>query len=207
LPIPISGSAGTTEVPAGIQTEFRITDCIFDENNQYGPSFELDLELTDEKFLGTSMKYWARVQQPRLDKVRRWRQDGLDDETISSALRKQGFKFKKMDEPDIMQVGRSSNLYKILTAAEGSTKGAEAVLRRCDSFKELAEALIDGSFIGTTKRSVDGKYVKLDGKEEIFPVASVAFASQKATEVELDALPEFSPEEEKLMNKAFGGTQ
>ncbi len=193
MPIPVSGSVGA-DVPDGVQTEFRITEAAFDENNKYGPSFELTLELAEEDYLGVSMKYWAKVQQPRLDKVRKWRQDGLDDETIASALRKQGFKFKKLDEPDTLQIGRSSNLYKILTAVEGSAKGAEALLKRANTFEELAKALEDGSFIGTTKRSADNKYVKLDGKEEIFPVASKVLPQQKATDAELEKLP-FEKEE------------
>ncbi len=188
MPIPVSGSVGA-DVPDGVQTEFRITEAAFDENNKYGPSFELTLELAEEDYLGVSMKYWAKVQQPRLDKVRKWRQDGLDDETIASALRKQGFKFKKLDEPDTLQIGRSSNLYKILTAVEGSAKGAEALLKRANTFEELAKALEDGSFIGTTKRSADGKYVKLDGKEEIYPVASKVLKQQEATDAELEDLP------------------
>ncbi len=188
MPIPVSGSVGA-DVPDGVQTEFRITEAAFDENNKYGPSFELTLELAEEDYLGVSMKYWAKVQQPRLDKVRKWRQDGLDDETIASALKKQGFKFKKLDEPDTLQIGRSSNLYKILTAVEGSAKGAEALLKRANTFEELAKGLEDGSFIGTTKRSADGKYVKLDGKEEIYPVASKVLKQQKATDAELEDLP------------------
>ncbi len=188
MPIPVSGSVGA-DVPDGVQTEFRITEAAFDENNKYGPSFELTLELAEEDYLGVSMKYWAKVQQPRLDKVRKWRQDGLDDETIASALKKQGFKFKKLDEPDTLQIGRSSNLYKILTAVEGSAKGAEALLKRANTFEELAKALEDGSFIGTTKRSADNKYVKLDGKEEIYPVASKVLKEREATEAELEDLP------------------
>jgi len=203
LPIPTSGSLGA-DVPSGIQTEFRITECAFEPDNQYGPCFELDLELVDEEYLGTYMKYWAKLQQPRLDKVRKWRQDGLDDETITSALRKQGFKFDKIDEPDTIGIGRNSNTYKILTAVEGSVKGAEAVLRRCDSFDELAECLVDGSFIGTTKRSADGKYTKLDGKEEIYPVASKVSEDREATEAELEESPALSPAEEEEMNKALG---
>ncbi len=188
MPIPVSGSIGA-DVPDGVQTEFRITEAAFDENNKYGPSFELTLELAEEDYLGVSMKYWAKVQQPRLDKVRKWRQDGLDDETIASALKKQGFKFEKLDEPDTLQIGRSSNLYKILTAVEGSAKGAEALLKRANTFEELAKALEDGSFIGTTKRSADNKYVKLDGKEEIYPVASKVLKEREATDAELEDLP------------------
>src|SRR4051794_9235664 len=125
MPIDTTGSVAS-EVPAATQTEFRITESTFDPNNSYGPSFELVLELTDEKYLGTEMKYWAKIQQPRLDKVRRLRSDGLDDEDIASVLKKQGYKFKKVDEPDKMVVGRAGNLYKILTAVEGSANGAEA---------------------------------------------------------------------------------
>ncbi len=203
MPILISGSVGT-EVPSGVQTEFRITGAAFDPNNKYGPCIELELELTEEQYLGVSMKYWAKVQQPRLDKVRKWRQDGLDDETIASALKKQGYKFKKIDQDDSTQVGRSSNLYKILTAVEGSAKGAEAVLRRCDTFDELAECLVNGSFVGTTKRSADGQYAKLDGKEEIYPVASKVLEEQKATEAEIDELQDLTDEDEAAMHKALG---
>ena len=201
--IPTSGSVGT-EVPAGVQTEFRITEATFDEGNKYGPTIELALELSDEQYLGTTMKYWATIQQPRLDKVRKWRQDGLDDDTIASALRKQGFEFQTIDPPDKLHVGRSSNLYKILTAVEGSVKGAEAALRRCNGFDELAKCLVDGSFIGTTKRSADGKYAKLDGKEEIYPVASQVLKNQKATDGELAELPDLSPEDEDDISAVFG---
>lgn len=191
MPIPTSGSVGT-EVPSGVQTEFRITDSTFDQDNKYGPSFELDLELAEEQYLGVSMRYWAKIQQPRLDLVRNLRGQGLDDETIESALRKQGFEFDSIDDPDELKVARGGNLYKILTAVEGSAKGAEAVLRRCNSFDELAECLIDGSFIGTTKRSADGKYVKLDGKEEIYLVASKLSSAkaeaESANDAEIDEL-------------------
>jgi len=193
-----------TEVPAGTQTEFRIVGAAFDPTNNYGPQIELKLELTEEQYLGVSMTYWASIQQPRLDKVRKWRKDGLDDETIASALKKQGFEFENIDEPDSMRVGRGGNLYKLITAIEGSTKGAEAVLERYDTFDELAECMVDGTFVGTTKRSADGKYCKLDGNEDFFPVASKVLASEKETEDELDELPDLSDEDEDAMNKALG---
>ncbi len=178
MAIPTSGSVAA-DVPAGIQTEFRVVDATFDENNRFGPAIELELELTDEKYIGSSMRYWAKVQQPRLDKVRKLRENGLDDETIEAALLKQGFTFDAIDDPDTYHVGRSGNLYALLSAVEGSAKGAEAALKRCDGFAELAEGLIDGSFVGTTARSSDDKYCKLDGREEIFPVASPVLAERK----------------------------
>ncbi len=186
MPIATTGSVAT-EVPAGTQTEFRITNATFNPDGQYGPDIELDLELTDEEYLGTSLRYWARVQQPRLDKVKKFQKDGIDDETIASILKKQGFKFKKIDEPDTFTVGRSGNLYKMLTAVECSPHGAEAALKRCNSFYELAECLLDGTFIGTTRRSSDGKYTQLDGTEDIFPVAAPA-AAAAANQAEVDEL-------------------
>ncbi len=185
MAIPTTGSVAA-EVPAGTQTEFRITDATFDENNKYGPSFELELELTDERYLGTQMRYWANLQRPRLDKVRNLRAQGLDDETIASVLRKQNFEFKKIDDPEGPKVSRSGNLYKILTAVEGSMRGAEAALKQCNSFNELAKRLVDGAFVGTIKRSSDGKYAKLDGTEDIFPVASKTESSPTATPDEVE---------------------
>jgi len=171
MTIPTTGSVAS-EVPAGTQTEFRITDAAFDENNKYGPSVELELELTEERYLGTQMRYWANLQRPRLDKVHNLRAQGIDDETIASALRKQNFEFKTIDDPEGPKVSRSGNLYKILAAVEGSMRGAEAALKQCNSFNELAKRLVDGAFVGTTKLSSDGKYAKLDGTEDIFPAAS-----------------------------------
>jgi hypothetical protein len=182
MAIPTSGSVAV-DIPAGIQTEFRIVDAEFDEQNRYGPSIELELELTDEKYIGTSIKYWAKVQCPRLDKVRKLREEGLDDETIAAALNKQGFTFDSIDEADTYHVARAGKLYAILSAVEGSAKGAETALKKCANFSELAEGLIDGSFVGTTSRTADDKYAKLDGKEAVFAVASPVATAEKPEKV------------------------
>jgi hypothetical protein len=178
MAIPTSGSVAA-DVPPGTQTTFRIVDASFDENNRYGPKFELDLELTDDAYLGTMMKYWAALQQPRLNKVRKLRESGLDDETISEVLKKQNFKFDKIDEADTLTVSRFGQLYAIIAAVEGSIKGAEAALNKYNSFSELAASLIDGSFVGTTRLSGDAKYCQLDGREEIFPVSSPVLKERK----------------------------
>jgi hypothetical protein len=186
MAIPTSGSVAV-DVPAGTSTEFRIVDATFDENNRYGPCIELELELTAEEYLGASLKYWAKIQQPRLDKVKELRSNGLDDETIAAALKKQGYKFKNLDEPDTLRVAKAGKLYAILSAVEGGFKGAEAALKRCANFSELAEGLIDGAFVGTTKRSVDDKYVKLDGMGEIYAVASPILKERKQAVADLEA--------------------
>ena len=172
MPIETTGSAtAAVDIPAGIQAEIGIRKAAFDADGNFGPDIELDLDMLDEEYYGTPLKYWARIQQPRLDLVRKYRSDGMSDHLIKEALKERGFEFKKIDEPDKMKVGRRGNLYKILTAATGSTKAADQVLAECDDFDQLAERLVGGRFIGTTKKSSDGKYVQLDGNEEIFPVA------------------------------------
>ncbi len=74
-------------------------------------------------------------------------------------------------------------LYAILSAVEGSAKGAETALKKCANFSELAEGLIDGSFVGTTSRTADDKYTKLDGREAVFAVASPVAAPEKPEKV------------------------
>jgi hypothetical protein len=185
MPIETTGSVAT-EVPAGIQTEFRIASASFDPDGQYGPCFEIDLELNEEQYLGTTCRYWARVQQPRLDLVRKYRKDAMSDKLIAEALRERGFRFKKIEEPDAMKIGRGGNTYKILAAVEGSVKDAEAALQRCGNFDELAKVFVDGVFVGTTRLSADGKYIQLDGMEEIYPVASGALKARDEAESDLD---------------------
>jgi hypothetical protein len=170
VPIETVGSAGgAIEIPAGTQAEFAVKAAAFDEKGKYGPAVELDLNFVTEQYYGVPLKYWARVQQPRLDLVRKWRGDGMSDNLIKEALKERGFKFKKIDEPDKMVVGKGGNLYKILVAGTGSPRAADALLAEVDSFDELAERMANFRFIGTTKKSADGQYVQLDGKEEITP--------------------------------------
>ena len=166
MPIGTTGSTGA-EVPAGTQVRWQVSEASFDENGRYGPAVELDLDITTPEYLGTSTKYWAKIAQPRLDKVSKLRGEGLDDDTIAAVLEKQGFEFGNLHEPDEMLVSRGGALYAILTAGEGSTQGAEKVLQECDNFDELAARLVGVRFVGTTKLSKDG-YARLDATEEIF---------------------------------------
>ena len=169
MPLQTSGSVAT-EVPDGTQVRWSIKDATFEPDGVYGPDIELDLDIVTEDYIGTSTKYWARIQQPRLDKVRKLRKEGLDDETIAAALRKQGCEFKRIDEADQLVIGRGGALYAIHVARCGGDRlVAEKVLQNCDAFDDLAESLKGGAFVGTTKLSKDG-YVRLDATEEIYPV-------------------------------------
>jgi hypothetical protein len=187
MPLQTSGSV-TTEVPDGTQVRWSIKDATFEPDGQYGPDIELELDIITEKYIGTSTRYWARIQQPRLDKVRKLRKEGLDDETIASVLRKQGFAFDKIDEADEMVIGRGGALYSILVArCGGNRRAAEKVLENCDTFDDLAKSLTEGSFVGTTKLSKDG-YVRLDATEDIFPDVAGAAQTENAEE-DFDDLP------------------
>ena len=115
----------------------------------------------------------------------------MSDKLIKEALKERGFSFKKLDDPDKMVVGRGGNLYKILIAGTGSARAADELLAEVNGFDELAERLVGYRFVGTTKKSKDGKYVQLDGNEEIFPVARElvtvpASADPRATESDED---------------------
>ena len=171
MPIETSGSAVAADsVPPGIQVPFLIRGANFNPDGKFAPDIELDLTITEEKYYGTQCKYWSRIQQPRMDLVRRWRADGMSDDIIKSALRERGFKFKKIDEKDKMVVSRNGKTFEILAAISASPQAADAILAECDNFDELAKRFVDGRFIGTTKQNQNG-YVGLDGREPIFPVA------------------------------------
>src|SRR5215207_6497364 len=134
MPIPTSGGFGdSVEVPAGAQVEWRIKSAAFNPLGQYGPDLELDLEIMDNRYFGITTKYWARIQQPRLDKVRKLRKEGISDETIATVLRGQGYEFKKVDEKDALTVVRAGALYSILVArCGGDRKKAEEALQELD---------------------------------------------------------------------------
>jgi hypothetical protein len=184
MPIKTSGSTGT-EIPTGTQVSWRVREAAFDPNGRFGPTIELDLDIVTNEYIGTSTKYWARIQQPRLDKVAKLRGEGVEDELITAILQKQGFEFDELDELDEMLVGRSGALYSILQAGQGDGNAAEKVLEQCDNFDELAARLVGGRFVGTTKLSKDG-YVRLDATEDIFK--DVAVADEDAEE-DFDSIP------------------
>lgn len=183
MPIKTSGSTGT-EIPAGTQVSWRVRDAAFDPTGRFGPTIELVLDIVTDEYIGTSTKYWARIQQPRLDKVAKLRGEGVDDELITAILQKQGFEFDELDEMDELLVGRSGALYSILQAGQGDGNAAEKVLEQCDSFDQLADRLVGGRFVGTTKLSKDG-YVRLDATEDIF----VDKAAQEDAEEDFDSIP------------------
>jgi hypothetical protein len=153
----------------GAQVRWGIKNPVYDPGGRYGPCIPMDLEALNEEYLGATAKVWPRIQEPRLDLVRKLRKDGIPDEAIKAALLKKGFKFDRIDEPDKRVLSRHGGAYKVLLGVcGGDRKNAEAVLGRCDSFDDLASAMDGGSFVIATKVTEDG-YPRIDLREEIFP--------------------------------------
>ncbi len=190
MAIEASGSIGT-EVPAGTQVSWRVREAAFDANGRYGPNVELALDIVaPDAYVGTSVKYFANIARPRLDKVEKLRGEGVEDELIKAILQKQGYKFDELDDPDKMVVARGGALYAILTARQGDVASAEKALKQSGNFDELAAGLVGGRFVGTTGLSKDG-YVRLDAREGIFKDVAVAEgdAEGDAEEEDFDDLP------------------
>ena len=172
MPIDRSGSVGGNIPENGVQARFRITQAEFRPETRYGPDIELELQMIDEDYFGTPARFWVRLQQPRMDKVRKMRAEGMSDALIKEALKEQGFKVKKVDEKDSTRINRGGNAYGVLLATcRGDHQNAEAMLDKLNSFDELAKYLKGKSFAGTTKvkKKDDKSYVNVDGKEEIYP--------------------------------------
>jgi hypothetical protein len=184
MPIKTSGSTGT-EIPTGTQVSWRVREAAFDPNGRYGPTIELQLDITTDEYVGTSVKYFAKIAQERLDKAAKLRGEGVDDELIKAILHKQGYKFDELDDPDEMSVARGGALYAILTARQGDVASAEQFLKQSDSFDELAARLVGGRFVGTTGVSKDG-YARLDAREDIFKDVAVA---EEDAEEDFDSIP------------------
>lgn len=176
----------------GAQVRWGIQNPVYDPKGKYGPCIEMDLKALNEEYLGATAKVWPRIQEPRLDLVRKLRKDEVPDEAIEVTLRKKGFKFDRIDEPDKQVIGRKGGTYKILVAVcGGDRKYAETVLARCNNFDELANALDGGSFVIATKVTDDG-YPRIDLREDVFPDMEARAASKAQTdpsEVERSAEP------------------
>jgi hypothetical protein len=194
MPIPTTGSV-EAEIAGGTQLRWRIANAEFRPYGKFGPEVTLKLEVANPDHAGVETIYSAAIQRPRLDKVARLEKEGLKPKAIAEILREQGYHFDKIDEPDTLSVARGGNLYKILLASCGGDRvRAELALQKCDGFDELAEKLVGGTFVGTTKLSDKG-YVRLDGNEEIFPDLGSAEEVQATIDEELDELPDFDEDD------------
>lgn len=171
----VVGSVGT-EIPDGAQVRWGIKDATWEPDGKYGPDFELNLEAKNDEYFGTTAKMWPRVQEPRLDLVRKLRKDEVPDSAIAETLKKKALKNKaydfkeSIDEPDRRVLSRLGGAYKVFLAAVagGDHRKAEAILKECESFDDLADRMVGGSFVIATKVNDEG-YLRFDLREEIYP--------------------------------------
>jgi hypothetical protein len=179
---------GTTkswaDVTEGTQVTVEIADAAYDEAGRFGAEMNLELEIqAPAEYNGETILSSFSLSQPRLRKVRDLREDGLDDETIAEVLRKKGFEFGEIDEPETPKLGGA--LLKIVKACyHNDSPVIRKMLRDCETFDDLAEALVGKRFVCTTRKDKND-YTRVDGKGEFyrvmpseFPPASLETASE-----------------------------
>jgi hypothetical protein len=164
---------GTTksfaDIKEGTQVEVVVGDATYDEEGRFGPAVELALEvLRPSAHAGDSILSTFGLSQPRLSKVRDLRADGLDDEAIASVLENKNFEFESIDDPETPKLGGA--LLRIVKACyNADTRAVKKLLEECDTFDDLADALIGRRFVATTRKDKND-YTRIDGKGEFYCV-------------------------------------
>lgn len=166
---------GTTrsfaDIDEGTQVEVLVADATYDAEGRFGPAVELELEvLKPVAHTGSTILSTFGLSQPRLSKVRDLRADGFDDEAIASALRNKNFEFESIDDPETPKLGGA--LLRIVKACyNDDTRAVKKLLAECDSFDELADALVGRRFVASTRKDKND-YTRIDGKGEFYRVMS-----------------------------------
>jgi hypothetical protein len=157
------------DIKEGTQVEVLIADSTYGAEGRFGPAVELALEVQKPSaHRGDTILSTFSLSQPRLSKVRDLRADGLDDEAIASVLRNKNFQFDKIDDPEPPKLGGA--LLRIVKATRNEDPHAiRQLLTECDSFDELADALVGGRFIATTRVDKNDR-TRIDGKGEFYRV-------------------------------------
>jgi len=165
----ISTTKSFAEIREGTQIMVQVVDATYDPEGRFGPAVELELEVAKPPaHPGETLYSTFSLSQPRLNKVRALRDDGLDDESIASVLRNKKFQFEEIDDPETPKLGGA--LLRIVKATyNADARAVKKLLNECDTFHELADALIGRHFVATT-RTDKNDYTRLDGKEEFYPV-------------------------------------
>ena len=140
------------DINEGTQVEVLVADATYDPEGRFGPAVELELEvLKPTAQAGDTILSTFSLSQPRLSKVRDLRTDGFDDEAIASALRNKNFEFESIDDPETPKLGGA--LLRIVKACYGGdARAVKKLLAECDSFDELAAALIGRRFVAATRK-------------------------------------------------------
>jgi hypothetical protein len=96
------------------------------------------------------------------------RDDGLDDAAIASVLENKNFEFESIDDPETPKLGGA--LLRIVKACyNADTRAVKKLLDECDTFDDLADALIGRRFVASTRKDKND-YTRIDGKGEFYRV-------------------------------------
>jgi hypothetical protein len=179
--VPIGTTKSFADINEGTQVEVLIADATYDEAGRFGPEIEFNLDvLKPSAHAGETIMSTFGLSQPRLSKVRNLRDDGLDDETIAKVLEKKGFKFEDIDDPETPRLGGA--LLRIVKACyDADPRAVKKLLEECDTFNDLADALIGKRFVATTRKDKND-YTRLDGKGEFYRVMAPAQAEAEEDE-------------------------
>jgi len=181
------------DINEGTQVEVLVADATYDEEGRFGPAVELTLEvLRPSAHAGDTILSTFGLSQPRLSKVRDLRADGLDDEAIASVLRKKNFQFENIDDPETPKLGGA--LLRIVKACyDEDARAVKKLLAECDTFHDLADALIGRRFVASTRKDKND-YTRIDGKAEFYRVMAEeptknAPRPEEVTEEDFDDIP------------------
>jgi len=157
------------DIKEGTQVEVLIADATYDAEGRFGPAVELALEVQrPSAHTGDTILSTFSLSQPRLSKVRDLRADGLDDEAIASVLRNKNFEFDNIDDPEPPKLGGA--LLRILKAScNEDARAIKKLLAECESFEDLADALIGRRFVASTRVDKNAR-TRIDGKGEFYRV-------------------------------------
>jgi len=163
----IATTKSFADINEGTQVEVEVADATFDEDGRFGPEVELSLDVhKPSAFAGETIMSSFSLSQPRLRKVRALREDGLDDAAIAAVLEKKGFEFETIDDPETPKLGGA--LLRIVKAGVGAdARAVKKLLEECDTFDDLADALIGRRFVCTTRKNKN-EYTRVDGKGEFY---------------------------------------
>jgi hypothetical protein len=167
----IDTTTSFADINEGTQVTAQVADATYDAEGRFGPAIELELDvLKPSAHAGQTIFSTFSLSQPRLSKVRDLRNDGLDDEAIAQVLEKKGFKFENIDDPETPKLGVAL-LRAVKAGLNEDARALKKLLAECDTFHDLANALVGLRFVFTTRLDKSG-YTRVDGKGEFYRVMS-----------------------------------
>jgi hypothetical protein len=161
----IATTKSFADIDEGTQVVVEIDNATYDEEGRFGPAVELTLDvLKPSVHAGETILSTFSLSQPRRSKVRDLRADGFDDEAIAEVLKKKGYEFETIDDPETPRLGGA--LLRIAKAIKNEDRREiKKFLEECQTFDALADGMVGGRFVATTRRD-NNDYTRIDGKKE-----------------------------------------